>query len=133
MKYLKLFEDFHKINEGCWSLPYTQQKAQDLKDMVDSLQKDPNYVFGTRDHIGPGHGTISDDNKPDLYDLLGCDGLFDTITELTGKKDQKVDNQKIADAIIDNVKWFVDDYTKDPSGYKDKFEDEALTILKTIQ
>lgn len=118
------FEEFSAIFEGTWSLPHTQEKAQNLKDLIDRLEKNPDEKYGGFDGHGVSH------SEKELYHLLGNDSLFDILGSLEDKGE--LTNAKAAAEIKKSLEEFLNLYEEDPDNFKDKFSKNALEILKSI-
>jgi len=98
-----------RIQEGTWALPFTGDKADRLHSLVADLD------------------TTFELDMTKLYDLLGDDDLWDELNKI----DKSVKQGKMK-AMKKAIKDMVDHYEKTPEDFKDKFEPEALEILKSI-
>lgn len=115
------------VYEGTWSLPNTEEKANKLKELINQLENNPEYKFRLEGHGTPNKKSI------DLYYLFGDDGLFDRIGDLSTKGfDNKEFNNLVASEIKSDIKGLIKHYSENPNNFKDKFSDETLNILKSI-
>ena len=108
MKYLT-FKSF-KINEGTWSLPYSEKSVDDFEEVMSS----PIPVYKASDI---------------LFNLIGDDILFDEFNELEevfGK------NHDARLAVISRLKEFLDDYDKNPENTKENLSEKNYNRLRKI-
>jgi hypothetical protein len=96
---------------GTWSLPFTVEKAQTLKDIVDWIER----------------GGIKDIVMGKLYDTYGDDELFDEIEIMIDRL-----SEELAEIIKEKVAVLIDDYDSDPESFKDKMSGLARKILEEL-
>lgn len=96
------FNEFKKINEGTWSLPFTEDKVDELE----YLMKQP---------IDP---EVASDI---LYDIFGDDDLFDQINNWA---DDGADDVRIL--IKDKLKEYLQQYQENPDSFRTKIKDKEL-------
>lgn len=96
------FNEFKKINEGSWSLPFTEDKVDELE----YLMKQP---------IDP---EVASDL---LYDIFGDDDLFDNIAHW---QDDGADDVRIL--IKDKLKEYLQQYKENPDSFRTKIKNKEL-------
>jgi len=96
------------IAEGCWSYPYTEDKAKKLF----ALFEKP---------------LVAKEAKDVLYDLVGDDTLFDALDKAEEKSSSDVRPE-----IKIHIKNMLEMYHKQPGDFKYGFEPKALEILHLI-
>lgn len=97
---------------GTWALPFTEAQAIELNKLVHSL----------KDGV-----VISEPVTNILHNLLGDDELFDNIGVITDTAAKDIER-----AIINKLRTVLEDYTEDPTLFKDVLDPEAETILRSM-
>ena len=100
---------------GTWALPYKEKDAQTIKDVIDTLK-------------GYGDQKITDDVRDELYskiwNVYGDDELMDQL-------DKNITGTEAAQAIRSSLKEMLKHYESAPGDFSDKFDSQALDILKS--